>query len=146
MAKFHQGECVVSYDNTSDVLTDFSGSTKVVSANITRDAGQEATLGADWKDGYLGARMVQGTIEVYVDSDTASGYAALDGRMWDTTAGDELTLQIDRPDSTNGSIRHSGEIQLTGRDETSDRNGGAGATATFNWQSSGTWTRAVISA
>lgn len=143
MAKFHQGEAVISYDDSADSLTDYSTGTKVVSVNLARDAGQEASIGAEWKDGFLGARGLTGSIEVYRGT---TAYAALAYRLEDTAAGDTITLQIDRPDSSNGSDRFSGEIQITTSDESMDRNGTAGATVTFNFQSSGAWTKSTISA
>lgn len=143
MAKFHQGEAVVSFDDSADALTDYSSGVKVASFNLARDAGQEAHIGADWKDGFLGARGVTGSLEVY---DGTTAHTALMYRLSDTSAGDAITLQIDAPDSSNGSDRHSGEVQIISADSSFDRNGTNGKTTTFNWQSSGTWTKSTISA
>jgi hypothetical protein len=145
MAKFHQGEAVFSLDNTSDSLTDFSASVQSVSVNISRDASQDAALNGDWKNGFVGARMVTGSIVAYTDSDTSSAYEALAERLWDTNDDASITMQIDQPDGTAGSIRLTGEIQIISGDETRDRNGGGPATASFNFQSDGAWTKSVIS-
>lgn len=147
MAKWNAGECVVSFDNTSDSLTNYSTDVVSITFNESADSSQQGTLGEQYKRGFVGKLAGSGTIVVQKDTTTSAAYYTLSERLRNATHyGVAFTLQIDEPDGSNGSLRYTGEIKLTGSNSTKSGDTGDAPTAEFSFITDGAWASSVISA
>lgn len=145
MAKWNAGEAVVSIDNTSDALTDFSSDIVSVTLNETADSSQQGTLGERAKRGFVGKIAGSGSIVVQKDTDTSRAYYNLTQRLRNATYyGAAITMQIDEPDGTTGSLRYTGEVKITGVNSTKSGDSGDAPTAEFQFITDGNWTESVI--
>jgi hypothetical protein len=145
MAIFNQHSAVVSLDDTSGSLTDYSSSIISVTVQASGDNAQYGVLGDITKKTSVGKFAITGQIVTEVDTSATSAYYMLSERVYNSTYfGEDVTIQIDKPDGTNGSLRLTGEIKILGVEESTE-DGGDVARATFDYAFNGGFTRSVIS-
>lgn len=148
MARIDLTDSVVSIDSTSGgSLVDVSGDISSVTLDYTINGSTQHNLGSRFAFATEGGVTATLSIEYYAN-DTAS---TLDEIVlaWAlaSTKGGARSVQIDEPDSTNGSRRFSGEFKLGGNQSAVKKTAGSGdpQTKTLSLNLDGALTVSTIS-
>lgn len=103
-------DVVLKLDNSSNVLTDISGSSNDVSIDFSQDIGDYKTFASKWKGRIPCGKDAKIKLKIVASKDTAEALKNI--LDWYFTTGGSKSIQIDAPDSTTGSDRFTGEVVL----------------------------------
>lgn len=113
MAVISLNEGVYQIDDDTGSLVNFTNWVITCEMSIENTIGTYATVGEGWQKATEGMRA--GTISLEIEPDTTSGSAYELFTEWMFPASGkpgDRSFQIDTPDSTNGSIRYTGECKI----------------------------------
>lgn len=127
MAVVARGQAVVQLDNSSGTLTALTSGTVGATIEVTQNTGKYFTLDSDWQKALDGGKTWRVTLRFVADTSGTSAYSYL--RDWMLPASGRSgarTIQIDFPDSTNGSQRYSGEVVIDSLTDLGSAEAGSG--------------------
>lgn len=102
---------VLELDNTSGVLTDFSGSSNSVELSFDREIGEFKSFASLWKGRIPCGKDATIKIKVIMSQNTGElSYNLLD--WWENQPSARKTFRATMPDGSSGSDRFTGEVVL----------------------------------
>lgn len=121
----HDG--VVKLDDAGGTPRDISSTTLGVTINVEKNVGGHHTIGNDWEAQTEGGKRWTADLEVIESTGSNEGHELL--RAWMISGTGSRTLTVDSPDSSNGSLRFTGEVTLSGISPITQKTGGSGDVA-----------------
>lgn len=137
-------DCVITLDNESGTPTDISGSSNTIEINIETPVNTGNTFEGSSPLSWVGKDQTNISLVVWYSTTTGEGLDILKQWKFGSNRATARSIQIDIPDSSSGSDRYYGEVNLGNLAIPMNADGGTGVQVTADLTNDGAFSWTVI--